>query len=108
MDDEGVDIAAIDARLESATERMEAGDFATAIGLLVPVLHDIEGASLESVEAMARSLLAQALASTDQLDGARDQIGKAMKVAHASGDRDVIHRCMALAASLRILGSTRL
>lgn len=95
--------ALIEARLESVAEAMEAEDFPFAMGLLVGLLGELDGAGLPSVEAKARAFLAQALASTGEMDAALDQAGRALAAAERTDHHDVIHRCMALLASLRFM-----
>lgn len=95
---------ALEARLASAADAMEAEGWSDAIGLLVGILADVEGRALHLVEATTRAMLAQALASTGPMEAALEQASLAIAAAENTDHRDVIHRCLALRESLRIIG----
>lgn len=90
--------------LESATTAMEAGEWPGAIALLVSALAELEGHEEHAAEATTRMLLAQSLASAGRLADAIAQVAEAQMAAERADDRDLVHRCMALAASLHVLG----
>jgi hypothetical protein len=89
------------AQIESAAEAMEGGDYAGAVGLLVNLLSELGGLGSEPMEATARLLLAQSLASLDDMTGAQAQAAHALRIAERLDDRDLSHRCLALVESLR-------
>jgi hypothetical protein len=89
--------------LESATAAMEVEEWPGAIALLVSALAELDGRDEHLAEATTRMLLAQSLASAGSLPDALQQVADAQSAAERADDRDLIHRCMALAASLRVL-----
>lgn len=90
-------------RLETAATAMEAREWPGAISLLVGALAEIDGGDQPSAEAMTRMLLAQSFASVGSLRDAMSQVADALEAAERSEDRDLIHRCIALRASLSVL-----
>jgi thioredoxin-like negative regulator of GroEL len=96
-----------EALVASAAEAMEQEDWTGAMALLVALLGELEPGQ-EALEATSRALLAQCLVMTEDLAAARAQAQQAQRAAEQSGRRDVIHRCMALVASLNIMENGRL
>ncbi len=97
------------ATLEAAIAAMERGNHRDAIALLLVLLAEGPRARLGlRQEAVVRALLTQCLVQVQELDGATEQGKAALDIAEQSNDRDTIHRCMALLASLRILTEGRL
>jgi len=92
------------ASLQAAVTALEAQEFTRGVSLLVALLDDIDGRGSHAVEATSRALLAQALHQMGQPDAGLTQARAALDAAGHTNDRALIHRCMALVETFRILG----
>jgi hypothetical protein len=98
----------LEQRFGAAAELLEGERWSEGMSLLFGVVSEAGDSGLAAVEALARALLAQALFHTGDPVAAADQATTALRLAESTGDRDTIHRCMALAESLRIIQGGRL
>lgn len=94
-------------QLDAAVTAMEAGAHREAAALLIARLGSGAVAS-EEEGVLVRALLAQSFVQLGELDGARDQARAALALAERTDDRDTIHRCMALLASIELIDGGRL
>jgi hypothetical protein len=101
---------ALQVHLEGAVELMEAGRWTDAAALLLGLLATARSdpATDPRLEPVAGALMAQVLAERGELDAARRQAAEAVAAAGRCGDRDTVHRCLALLASLDLLDHGRL
>jgi thioredoxin-like negative regulator of GroEL len=96
----------VDPRIDAAVGAMERGAHQDAAALLIGLLGG--GPSTDQREALVRALLAQTFVQLDELDGALEQARAALAAAQSTADRDTIHRCMALLASVELIREGRL
>lgn len=98
----------LESALTAAIALVESGELPAARRLLVAA----EGAAgaLDQPKALALSLslLAQLDGQEADLDGAIRRAGAALSAAARTDDRELIHRCMALESSLRLLKDGRI
>ena len=101
---------ALHVQLEGAVEQMEAQRWTDAAALLLGLLAGVRADRPADgrLEPVASALLAQVFAELGDLDGARRQAAEAVAAAGRCGDRDTVHRCLALLASLDLLDHGRL
>ena len=96
------------ATIELAASAMERRDFERGLGLLVPLL-DRTGATVEpGVEATARALMAQALYELGDFEDGLGQAEAALEAAGRTNQRELIHGCMALVETFRVLSKDSL
>ena len=96
------------ATIELAASALEKRDFERGLGLLVPLLDRSVAAIEPSVEATARALMAQALYELGDMEAGRDQAEAALESAGRTDQRALIHGCMALVETFRVLGKDTL
>lgn len=87
---------------------MEKRDFEGGLGLLVPLLDHTTAAEQPGVEATARALMAQALHELGDLKSGLHQAEAALEAAGRTDQRALIHGCMALVETFRILAKDAL
>ncbi len=91
------------ASLELAAAAMEDRDFEGGLGLLVPLLEKSVSREQPGVEATARALMAQALFELGDTDAGLAQAEAALAAASRTNQRTLIHGCMALVETFRVL-----
>lgn len=91
------------ATIELAANAMEARDFTGGMGLLVPLLDRATAESEWGAAATARALMAQALFELGDLEAGLAQAEAALEAASRTEQRALIHGCMALLETFRLL-----
>ena len=89
--------------LELAAAAMEERDFEGGLGLLVPLLDGSVTEEQPGVEATARALMAQALFELGDTEAGLAQAEAALEAAGRTNQRALIHGCMALVETFRVL-----
>lgn len=92
------------ARLQAAVAALEDEQWRDGASLLISQLDDLVDRGLHAHEATTRALLAQAMHQLGQEREGAAQARAALAAAEQTDDRALIHRCMALVETFRILG----
>ena len=99
---------ALPASLGAALSLIDAGADLAARALLVEVVDGAARADEPRARALALLLLAQLDAAADALDAAQARADAGLRAAAETDDRELIHRCMSVQSSLRLLRAPRL
>jgi hypothetical protein len=98
----------LESALSAAVGLVEAGELGAARSLLMAAERAADALEQPRALAVCLSLLAQLDGVDADLDGAIRRAGAALEAAARTDDRELIHRCMALESSLRLLKDGRI